>query len=148
MVLLFGAACASARCSPRRMAGIGGGPWLSRQRVEDNPKTAYGHGLAALRYVGLVSPGLRVSGDSAADPDVGIPARCRMSAASSRGAAGAALQIAPAQDLARFRAQEEKRLDTYYWVDKSKGIVHIPIAEAMKKLATEGIAGFPKATTP
>ena len=31
------------------------------------------------------------------------------------------LQVDPARDLANFRAQEEKRLHTYYWVDKQKG---------------------------
>lgn len=55
------------------------------------------------------------------------------------------LQIDPAADLARFRAEEDKKLNTYYWIDKQKGIVHIPIAQAMKELAAKGIAGFPKA---
>jgi len=54
------------------------------------------------------------------------------------------LQTNPPQDLANFRAEEDRKLDTYYWVDKQNGIVHIPIAEAMKKLAEEGIDGFPK----
>jgi len=43
-----------------------------------------------------------------------------------------------------FRADEEKLLNTYYWIDKQKGIVHIPIAEAMKKLASKGAPGFPE----
>lgn len=55
------------------------------------------------------------------------------------------LQTDPAEDLARFRADEEKRLNTYYWIDKEKGIVHIPIAQAMKEIAAKGIPGFPKA---
>lgn len=54
------------------------------------------------------------------------------------------LQVDPAQDLAKFREQEDKRLNTYYWVDKQKGTVHIPIDEAMKKLVQTGIDGFPK----
>jgi hypothetical protein len=56
------------------------------------------------------------------------------------------LQTNPAQDLAKFRADEDKRLNSYYWIDKQKGIVHIPIEQAMRKLAREGIPGFPKAT--
>jgi hypothetical protein len=55
------------------------------------------------------------------------------------------LQVKEGPDFAKFRAAEERRLNTYYWVDRSKGIVHIPIAEAMKKLAASGIEGFPKA---
>lgn len=56
------------------------------------------------------------------------------------------LQIDPAADLAGFRAAEDKKLNSYYWIDKQKGIVHIPIAEAIKELAAKGIPGFPKAS--
>jgi hypothetical protein len=55
------------------------------------------------------------------------------------------LQVDPARDLAKFRAKENRRLNTYYWVNRQKGIVHIPIEQAMKKLAAHGIDGFPKA---
>jgi hypothetical protein len=54
------------------------------------------------------------------------------------------LQISPAEDLARFRAAEDRKLNTYYWIDRQKGVVHIPIAAAMRKLARDGIPGFPK----
>ena len=54
------------------------------------------------------------------------------------------LQISPPQDLADFQAEEQQRLDGYYWIDKQRGIVHIPIDRAMKKIAEQGIAGFPK----
>jgi hypothetical protein len=57
---------------------------------------------------------------------------------------GPRLQTDAARDLQRFRADEERRLSTYYWIDKQKGIVHIPIEQAMKKLATTGAPGFPK----
>ena len=58
---------------------------------------------------------------------------------------GPRLQTNAAADLARFRADERKRLDTYYWVDRQNGTVHIPIGVAMKKLVETGIPGFPKA---
>lgn len=54
------------------------------------------------------------------------------------------LQIDPARDLAEFRVKENRELNSYYWVDKQKGVVHIPIEQAMKKLAAQGIGGFPK----
>lgn len=57
---------------------------------------------------------------------------------------GPRLQIDAASDLQKFRADEERRLNTYYWIDRDKGIVHIPIENAMKKLATTGAPGFPK----
>lgn len=55
------------------------------------------------------------------------------------------LQIEPSVDLARFRAEQDRRLNGYYWVDKAKGVVHIPIEQAMKQLVREGIEGFPRA---
>jgi hypothetical protein len=58
---------------------------------------------------------------------------------------GPRLQTDAEGNLRRFRAEEEKRLNGYSWVDKSKGVVRIPIEQAMKKLATTGIPDFPKA---
>lgn len=55
------------------------------------------------------------------------------------------LQTDEAQDLRAFRAEEEKRLNGYGWVDRGKGIVHIPIHQAMKDAVAHGVDGFPKA---
>jgi len=57
---------------------------------------------------------------------------------------GPRLQTDPAGDLQKFRAEEERRLNTYYWIDRDKGIVHIPIEQAMKTLVATGAPGFPK----
>jgi hypothetical protein len=57
---------------------------------------------------------------------------------------GPRLQTDPQANLKRFRAEEEKWLNTYHWIDKQKGIVRIPIEEAMKKLARTGVPGFPE----
>ena len=54
------------------------------------------------------------------------------------------LQLNTTADLAKFRMQEEQRLESYGWVDRSKGIAHIPIAQAMRDVAARGIADFPK----
>jgi hypothetical protein len=58
---------------------------------------------------------------------------------------GPHLQTNAEGDLQRFRAEENRRLNTYYWIDKQKGLVHIPIEQAMKKLVSTGAPGFPKA---
>ena len=58
------------------------------------------------------------------------------------------LEIDPAKQLAAFRAQEASDLSSYHWIDKQKGIVHIPIEQAMQKLAKQGIPGFPRAPSP
>jgi hypothetical protein len=57
---------------------------------------------------------------------------------------GPRLQTSPERDLQQFRAEEERRLNSYYWIDKQKSTVHIPIAEAMKKVVQTGLPGFPK----
>lgn len=56
------------------------------------------------------------------------------------------LQINPSADLVRYETEQDKRLRSYYWIDKKKGIVHIPIEAAMQKIARTGIPGFPKAS--
>jgi hypothetical protein len=55
-----------------------------------------------------------------------------------------ALQIDPAQDLARLRAREDQALNTYYWVDRQNGVVHIPIDQAMRQIVSRGLDGFPQ----
>jgi hypothetical protein len=57
---------------------------------------------------------------------------------------GPRLQTNPQSELQQFRAEEEKWLNTYGWIDKRKGIVRIPIDEAMRKLARSGAPGFPE----
>ena len=52
---------------------------------------------------------------------------------------GPRLQAAPLQDLEQVRAEEEKELTSYGWVDRKAGIVHIPIDEAIKIVAERGV---------
>jgi len=49
------------------------------------------------------------------------------------------LQVAPAVDLKSLRAAEDARLHGYGWVDRSGGVVHIPIERAME-LTSEATA--------
>ena len=58
---------------------------------------------------------------------------------------GPRLQTDEIGNLRQFRADEERRLNTYYWIDKQKGTVHVPIEQAMRQLVTTGIPDFPKA---
>jgi hypothetical protein len=41
--------------------------------------------------------------------------------------------------LAKFRAEDEKALDGYGWVNQQGGVAHIPIAEAKKLLVQHGL---------
>lgn len=49
------------------------------------------------------------------------------------------LQTQPAQELARYREEQQKALESYGWVNRSAGIVHIPIEEAMRLVAVRGL---------
>jgi hypothetical protein len=49
------------------------------------------------------------------------------------------LQTNPRQDLRDLRAAEDGVLTSYGWVDKSRGIARMPIAEAMKLTVERGL---------
>lgn len=49
------------------------------------------------------------------------------------------LQSTPLQDLEQLRAEEEKELTSYGWIDAKAGIAHIPIEEAIKIVAARGL---------
>jgi hypothetical protein len=53
------------------------------------------------------------------------------------------LQPSPRQEMQRFLAGEYEQLTTYGWVDKAHQIVRIPIDVAMKRVAQNGIPGWP-----
>lgn len=54
------------------------------------------------------------------------------------------LQIDPAGDLATFRAAERQRLSSYGWVDRSRGVVRIPLEHALSLTLERGLPGWQK----
>ena len=56
---------------------------------------------------------------------------------------GPPLQPSPRADMAAFHAEEMARLNAAGWQDKAAGTVHIPIGQAMRAVAAEGIPGWP-----
>ena len=57
------------------------------------------------------------------------------------------LQPSPPVDMHVFYEQEMDWLNTAGWIDRKAGIVHVPIDQAMRALATEGIKGWPTGST-
>ncbi len=116
------------------------------ERVEDNPKTAFEKSDWPLGIIGWVLLGTFIFLVIA--PFVLMGAFPRAVSDVSRALTveppHPRLQTDPSEDLAKFLADEDKRLNTYYWIDQKKGIVHIPIEQAMQALAEEGIDGFPR----
>jgi hypothetical protein len=117
------------------------------ERILDNPDSAYEREDVSLIVVGILAIVVLVS--VAVIPFVlrGFYPRTVQDVARTQTVVRPApdLQTNEPHDLDAFRAEEEKRLDGYGWVDRGKGIVHIPIRQAMKDAVAHGIDGFPKA---
>jgi len=52
------------------------------------------------------------------------------------------LQQNPEADLARMQTDQRRRLETYDWVDRQRGIARMPITEAMHRLADQGASAY------
>lgn len=75
--------------------------------------------------------------NSAASPgDAWRPMRQQ---ARTRSGPGPQLQISSRLDLHYFRAQEDKQLTNYAWVDRSAGLVRVPIERAMELVLERGL---------
>ena len=49
------------------------------------------------------------------------------------------LERTPVLNLERFRAAEDQVLNSYSWIDRQRGIVHVPINVAIDLLAKQGL---------
>jgi hypothetical protein len=56
------------------------------------------------------------------------------------------LQISAPADLAVFRSREDTELNTYGWINKTQGIVRIPIQEAMNLIVEKNLLPVRKGT--
>jgi hypothetical protein len=53
------------------------------------------------------------------------------------------------EELRRVNAEQRARLQGYRWVDRGKGLIAVPIGEAMRMIAAKGADGYaPIATAP
>jgi hypothetical protein len=52
------------------------------------------------------------------------------------------LQTDDARDLAKLQAAQQGRLVDYAWVDRGKGIISIPVEEAMKRTVARGTDAY------
>ena len=52
---------------------------------------------------------------------------------------GPNLETAPQLDFLSLKATQEAKLNSYGWVDKAQGKVHIPINQAMQAVAQQGL---------
>ena len=62
--------------------------------------------------------------------------------------AGPRLQRFPANEIYEFRTGENERLNSYGWIDRNAGTVHIPIADAMRMTLERGLPARPQTAPP
>ncbi|HTY42214.1 MAG TPA: hypothetical protein VMH79_10110 [Thermoanaerobaculia bacterium] len=55
------------------------------------------------------------------------------------------LQVYPVRHWTDFREAERARLDSYGWMDRGSGAVHIPIERAIELVAERGVGPLPPA---
>ncbi|CCD98327.1 conserved hypothetical protein [Bradyrhizobium sp. STM 3809] len=48
------------------------------------------------------------------------------------------LQTTPQGDLAKFEAAQHEALSDYGWIDRDRGLAHVPIDDAMRMIAARG----------
>jgi hypothetical protein len=53
-----------------------------------------------------------------------------------------ALEVAPLNNLQRFRRTEAEFSDTYGWTDRERKIARIPVSRAIERLLRTGIPGW------
>jgi len=58
------------------------------------------------------------------------------------------LQPDPGAAMRTFHAQQTQQLDSTGWMDRQREVLHIPIADAMRIVAHEGIPGWPAPGAP
>jgi hypothetical protein len=96
-----------------------------------------------VRLIGLLAAGLfisilvacgivRVLFQWFAVADQGYGPAAPLAAQTNRLPPGPRLQVDPSRDLREMRTIEEQILNSYGWVDKSAGVVRIPVERAMK----------------
>jgi len=69
-------------------------------------------------------------------PEVRVPPEPRL-----QGAPGSVKT--PAEDIRRFREQEDQMLNSYGWIDQQRGIIRIPIVQAKKLIEQKGLPATP-----
>ncbi len=53
------------------------------------------------------------------------------------------LELTPEQDLKNIERSEAQLVNSYGWIDRSHGILRIPVRHAMELLAQKGLPGWP-----
>ncbi|MFY9549980.1 MAG: hypothetical protein WAU32_02415 [Thermoanaerobaculia bacterium] len=99
-------------------------------------------GTIAMVLVALIFKGLERGADRKDEASVaaaGLQARQDLVPPAPR------LQVYPVRHWKDFQAAEAARLSSYGWMDRSAGVVHVPIERAMELIEKRGVGPLPAA---
>ena len=94
--------------------------------------------LSALALQGVLAGYLKKLKSGPAPTDAWRPVE-RVGQTAATNAPFPRLQVSPPLDLQAFRAREEAELSTYGWLNRTAGIVRLPIERAMELVLQEGL---------
>ena len=120
--------------------GAAGGGYEKR---DINVRRVFLFGLLLIVLVGAVGIGTTVlvfkgTADRKADPSLSPLLESQQLPPAPR------LQAYPQQDLKQLRAEEEKTLASYGWVDRANGVVRIPLDRAIDLIVENGLPPKPE----
>jgi hypothetical protein len=102
-------------------------------------------GLLVIMIAFILGAGVLLSGSLSSDRSI------RITPAPTQLPPGPLLQSVPGEEFQSLHATQEAELNSYGWVDRKNGVVHIPIDRAMELLAQTNLpvaTGTPVEITP
>jgi hypothetical protein len=99
-------------------------------------------GAIAMVLMALLFKGLEGAADKKDEASVSAAG---MQARQDRVPPAPRLQVYPVRHWKDFEAAESNRLTSYGWMDRSTGVVHIPIERAMELIEQRGVGPLPPA---
>jgi hypothetical protein len=119
-----------------------GSPGHEVRDVNIRALVIFGIGLATLTIVALVV--MRLAFGLFKVEEIKTEPQASPLTESRRLPPGPRLQVEPEQDLQQLRAVESEKLNSYGWVNKEAGVVHIPIERAMELVIERGLLVRPE----
>ena len=99
--------------------------------------TLFGVALLAIILVSLYA--LRAMAGMWSGEPLTVDARIAPSEATAPAAPGPGVEAKPAVELEQVLAPQRERMNSYGWIDKNAGTIHVPIERAMTLLLEEGL---------
>lgn len=101
-----------------------------------NMKLIVGVGLISLVIfiVSAIIAAIILKGDETAYDERGRPAKANLVGEKEIGIVDQ-IHFDADDRLGKWRSRKQQRLETYGWVDRKQGLIHIPIEQAMKEIA-------------